>query len=96
MSGRRNRGRRRKSPKNSGKQLKAFWGDEEKLPTLPTTAHVTTDSTAVVRSLGRIPLTGNETIAEHYLEAVLDRSVMLGTALAAAGGLIEADELVDR
>ncbi len=93
MSVKRSRGRRRKSPKASTKQLKAFWGDESRLPTLPTTARISPDSTAVVRSLGRIPLAGHETIAEHYLQAVLDRTVMLGSALAAAGGLIEADEL---
>jgi len=43
----------------------------------------------VVSSLGRVPLTGSETIAEHYFQAVLDRSVMLAGALAAAGGLDE-------
>ena len=49
----------------------------------------------MVTSLGRVPLSGSETIAEHYFEAVLERSVMLGSALAAAGGLVEADDLTD-
>jgi hypothetical protein len=46
-----------------------------------------------VRSLGRPPLQGHETIAAHYFEAVYDRSVVLAGALAAAGDLIEPDEL---
>ena len=96
MSGKRSRGRRRKNTKTSTKQLRAFWGEDDRLPELPSSAKITRDSTAVVRSLGRMPLAGHETIAEHYLEAVLDRTVMLGSALAAAGGLIEADELTDR
>lgn len=95
MSSRRPRGRRRNKNKPSGKQQKAFWGDEEKLPNFGGTVRITNDATAVVTSLGRVPLAGSETIAEHYFEAVLERSVMLGSALAAAGGLVEADELTD-
>ena len=95
MSGRRPRGRRRNRNRPSGKQQRAFWGDEEKLPNFGGTVRITNDATAVVSSLGRVPLTGSETIAEHYFEAVLERSVGLGSALAAAGGLVEADDLID-
>ena len=95
MSSRRPRNRRRNQGKSTTKQQKAFWGDEEKLPTLDDTVRITNDPTAVVSSLGRVPLSGSETIAEHYFAAVLDRSVILGSALAAAGGLVEADELTD-
>jgi hypothetical protein len=95
MSGRRPRGRRRNRNKPSSKQQRAFWGDEEKLPNFGGTVRITNDATAVVASLGRVPLSGSETIAEHYFEAVLERSVGLGSALAAAGGLVEADDLVD-
>jgi len=96
MSSRRPRGRRRNNKgKPSGKQQRAFWGDEDKLPDFGGTVRITNDPTAVVSSLGRVPLTGSETIAEHYFQAVLDRSVGLGSALAAAGGLVEADDLAD-
>lgn len=91
MSSRRPRGRRRNKNKPSGKQQQAFWGDAEKLPNFGGTVRITNDPNAVVSSLGRVPLTGSETIAEHYFQAVLDRSVMLGSALAAAGGLTEDD-----
>lgn len=94
MSSRRPRGRRRNKARPSGKQQQAFWGDEEKLPKFGGTVRITKDPTAVVSSLGRVPLTGSETIAEHYFQAVLDRSVMLGSALAAAGGL-DGDEADD-
>ena len=95
MSSRRPRGRRRNKNKPSGKQQRAFWGDEAKLPTFDGEVRITNDATAVVTSLGRVPLSGSETIAEHYFEAVLERSVMLGSALAAAGGLVEVDDLTD-
>ena len=95
MSSRRPRNRRRNKGKSTTKQQKAFWGDEEKLPNFGGTVRITNDATAVVTSLGRVPLAGSEIIAEHYFEAVLERSVMLGSALAAAGGLVEADELTD-
>ncbi len=95
MSSRRPRGRRRNKNKPSSKQQRAFWGDEDKLPNFGGTVRITNDATAVVTSLGRVPLSGSETIAEHYFEAVLERSVMLGSALAAAGGLVEADDLTD-
>ena len=96
MSSRRPRSRRRNKNRPSGKQQRAFWGDEEKLPTLGSSVRITSDPSAVVSSLGRIPLTGSETIAEHYFAAVLERSVMLGEALAAAGGLSdEADDASD-
>lgn len=93
---RRARGRRRSKAKSSTKQQKAFWGEAEKLPEFTSTVQITRDASAVVRSLGRVPLTGSETIAEHYFQAVLDRSVMLGSALAAAGGMIAADELTEK
>ncbi len=95
MSSRRGRSRRRKPSRPSNKQLKAFWGDEERLPDLPHTARIVSDASATVRSLGKVPLPGHETIADHYFEAVLERAVTLGTALAAAGGLVAADDLTE-
>lgn len=49
---------------------------------------VTPDPTSTVRSLGKPPLAGRETVAEHYFEAVYQRSVAMAGALAAAGGLL--------
>lgn len=43
-------------------------------------------STATVRSLGAPPLAGHETIAEHYYEAVYQRSGVVAAALLAAAG----------
>ncbi|WP_420626557.1 hypothetical protein [Candidatus Poriferisodalis sp.] len=52
---------------------------------------VTTDPTSTVRSLGKPPLAGRETVAEHYFEAVYKRAVAMAGALAAAGGLLAPD-----
>jgi hypothetical protein len=71
----------------------AFWGDPEALPAPRQDVRITEDPSAVVRSLGPPPLPGHEVIAEHYFRAVYDRAVMLSGALAAAGGLIEPEEL---
>ena len=49
------------------------------------------DPAAVVRSLGSPPLSGHETVAEHYFDAVYERSVGLASALAAAADLLEDD-----
>ena len=50
------------------------------------------DPTALVRSLGRPPLPGVETIAEHYFTAMYERAAMLSRALAAASNLLATDE----
>ena len=51
------------------------------------------DPKAVVRSLGRVPLSGHETAAEHWFSLVYERAAVLAGALAAAGGLLgESDE----
>ena len=52
---------------------------------------VTTDPTSTVRSLGKPPLAGRETVAEHYFEAVYQRAVAMAGALAAAGDLLAPD-----
>ena len=46
------------------------------------------DPTALLRSLGEPPLQGQSGAAEHYLAAVVERAAALGTALAAAAGLL--------
>jgi hypothetical protein len=70
-----------------------FWGSTAKLPSERPDVHINEDAAAVVRSLGPPPLSGHETIAEHYFAAVYDRAVGLAGALAAAGGLIKPEEL---
>jgi hypothetical protein len=69
-----------------------FWSGSAELAPLPASLRITTEPSAVVRSLGRPPLGGHEVAAEHYLRAVYDRAVNLATALAAVGDLIEVDE----
>ena len=50
---------------------------------------VTPDPTSTVRSLGKPPLVGRETVAEHYFDAVYQRAVAMAGALAAAGDLLD-------
>jgi hypothetical protein len=52
------------------------------------------DPSALLRSLGPPPLTGQGATAEHYLAAVVARAAGLAAALAAAGDLL-ADPEVD-
>lgn len=90
QTGRHNRGRRHHRTDGA-----SFWGDPEKLPPAHTNVRMTTDPAAVPRSLGQPPLPGHQAIAEHYLEAVYDRAVTTAGALAAAGGLIDPEELAE-
>lgn len=88
-------GRRRKAPKNkNGLDPVKFWGDAEAMPQADATkVNITTYPGAVVKSLGRPPLSGQQNASEHYFTAVYDRAVNLASALAAAGNLIEAEDL---
>ena len=69
-----------------------FWGDPELLPEPISAIRPVPDVKAVVRSLGRVPLTGQETAAEHWFSLVYERAAVLAGALAAAGDLDGADE----
>lgn len=91
--GRRSGGRRRKGSRKAFNP-EDFWGSVERLPAADATAKITSDPSAVVRSLGRAPLSGHHNVAEHYFAAVYERSVTLASALAAAGDMIEPDELI--
>ncbi|MEM9465333.1 MAG: hypothetical protein AAGA90_08155 [Actinomycetota bacterium] len=64
-----------------------FWGDADALPEPIDAIDDVPDVKAVVRSLGRVPLTGQETAAEHWFSLVYERAAVLAGALAAAGGL---------
>ena len=98
-----NAGRRRGNKKRGGrarkkavstKALKEFWGDAEAVPRPEGNIRIAKDTSAVVRSLGRPPMGGQDTLAEHYFVAVYDRAVTLASARAAAGDLIEPEELL--
>ena len=66
-----------------------FWGEPERLPDRILGVEHSSDVRAVLTSLGRPPLTGNETAAEHWLSLVYERAAFLAGALAVAGGLDE-------
>lgn len=93
-AGRKRRNRKRRNRSNA-KAVAEFWGDRELLPEPRDDIRITTDPSAVVRSLGRPPLPGQEQAAEAYFAAVYGRAVGLASALAAAGELIEPDELLE-
>ena len=89
-----NNNRRRKGSRKKKVDPKVFWGDAEQLAQVPDEkATITTNPSAVVQSLGRPPLSGQQNAAEHYFVAVYDRAVNLAAALAAAGNLIEPEDL---
>ena len=70
-----------------------FWGDPAALPEPMRAIAEAPDPKAVVRSLGRVPLSGHETAAEHWFSLVYERAAVLAGALAAPGGLLgEPDE----
>ena len=88
--------RRRKGSRKKKVDPQVFWGDAEKLAQhVPGRAQITADPDAVINSLGRAPLSGQQHAAEHYFVAVYDRAVNLAGALAAAGQLIDTEELLD-
>ena len=66
-----------------------FWGDADALPEPRTHVETAPDVRALVSSLGRPPITGQETAAEHWFSLVYERAAVLAGALAAAGGLDE-------
>lgn len=90
------RGRRRGRGRSRAQQGAGFWGDASSLPTQQPEMRITDAPAAVPRSLGRPPLPGHEQIAEHYFGAVYERAVSTATALAAAGGLVDPEALLDQ
>jgi hypothetical protein len=96
-------GRKRSNSNRRGKNRRPdvlhdaarFWGDPALLPEVSQDVRITDDPAAVPRSLGPPPLPGHEVIAEQYFGVVYDRAVTTAGLLAAAGGLIDAEDLVD-
>ncbi len=68
-----------------------FWGDPGLLPERDGVLTHATDVRAVISSLGRPPISGQETAAEHWFSLVYERAAFLAGALAAAGGLDQDD-----
>lgn len=64
-----------------------FWGDPEAIPRGRQDVATSHEPDALVRSLGRPPLQGQEQAAERFFDAVYRGSVGLATALAAAARL---------
>lgn len=93
--GAKNGRRRNRKRRNKGKAVAEYWGDRSKLPEPTSDIRITDDPAAVVRSLGRPPLPGQDHVSEAYFTAVYGRAVGLASALAAAGELIEPEELLD-
>lgn len=90
----RSKTRRRKGSRKKKVDPRIFWGDNDGLAEIgDQRATITGNPSAVVQSLGRPPLSGQQNAAELYFSAVYDRAVGLASALAAAGDLIEAEEL---
>jgi hypothetical protein len=84
MSPPNNNRRRRPKRKPAGNDL---WRDVP-APPAPDVVVPATDPTALLRSLGDPPLTGQSVMAGRYMAAVVQRAAGLATALAAAGGLL--------
>jgi hypothetical protein len=61
------------------------------VPPLPPVERITpgADATMLLRSLGDPPLHGQGAVAEHYLNAVVERAAGLATALAASADLLD-------
>ena len=87
--------RRNRKRRNRSKATTEYWGDKDKLPDPTSDIRIAEDASAVVRSLGRPPLPGQEHVSEAFFAAVYGRAVGLASALAAAGELIEPEDLLD-
>lgn len=64
-----------------------FWGDPDLLPPPEEMSEHPGDSRALLNSLGRPPVPGQETAAERWFTLVYERAAVLAGALAAAGEL---------
>ena len=86
-------GRRRKKPAAAvaAADVVRFWGAEVDEPIAPF-IRPSVDPTALLRSLGPIPLTVQEKLAAAQLHAVYEKATQVATAVAAAAGLVEVDD----
>ena len=85
-------GRRRKKPASvAAADVMKFWGAEVDAPIAPF-IRPSDDPTALLRSLGPIPLTVQEKLAAAQLHAVYEKATQVATAVAAAANLVEVDD----
>lgn len=87
-SGNKSGGGNKKRQRNKAAKIDLgdFWGDPTSLPDADVEFTAAPDVKAVVSSLGRPPVPGHETPAEHWFSLVYERSAMLAGALAVAAG----------
>ncbi len=64
-----------------------FWGDPGTLPVIDGVVEHSGDPRALLDSLGRPPVQGQETAAERWFTLAYERAAVLAGALAAAGEL---------
>ena len=80
-------GRKKRRRNRNRADPKKFWGNKDNLPQAVHDVKVPTATQAVLDSLGKPPIPGQEVPSLEYLGAVYERSAGLAFALAAAGGL---------
>ncbi len=85
------KGRGKNSGPDSARSSGDFWGDQEKLPPVSEVA-TSPDPSAVIRSLGRPPVSGHEAASEYYFRLAFDRAVNLAAVLATAGDLLDDED----
>jgi hypothetical protein len=78
------RPKRRRKPARPDAEL-TFWGPDEVMPVDPPVIPVDADPTALVSSLGPLPLPIHQGLASAQLDAVYRRAAQLAVAVAAAG-----------
>jgi len=78
------------SQRRQGDSAARFWGDPAVKRTDPSPIRPTPDPAALVKSLGNPPLSPT---ASHQLAVVYEEAVRAATALAAANGLLDVDQL---
>ncbi len=66
-----------------------FWGRDNSGDDMAVLIRPSDDPTVMIRSLGPPPLSGGETVAEHYFAATYEKAAALAVALAAASGLLD-------
>jgi len=85
-------GRRRKKPlAAAAADATKFWGADVDEPIAPF-IRPSADPTALLRSLGPIPLTVQEKLAAAQLFAVYEKATQVASAVAAAANLVETDD----
>lgn len=89
----------RRNSKSKQKKIdpKKFWGDPNLMEDLNQNQQIklTPRADAVLFSLGRAPLSVPQHISEEHFADLYSKAVMLAGVLAAAGDLIEQEELFE-